>query len=70
VAVGRGIVQLALVSLLLGFALTQPWASVVILTVMVITAILTSTGRPAGYETFATLSGRSLQQSLPVRSSP
>jgi putative ABC transport system permease protein len=45
VAVARGVVQLALVSVVLGFALTQPWAGVLILAVMVTTAIITASGR-------------------------
>ena len=45
VAVARGAGQLALVSLLLGFALTHAWAGVVILAVMIVTAIITASAR-------------------------
>jgi putative ABC transport system permease protein len=45
IAIARGILQLAVVSVLLGFALTQAWAGVAILAVMVTTAIFTATGR-------------------------
>jgi putative ABC transport system permease protein len=44
-AVARGAGQLALVSLLLGFALTQVWAGAAILAVMIVTAIVTASAR-------------------------
>jgi putative ABC transport system permease protein len=45
VALARGAGQLALVSLLLGFALTHAWAGVIILAVMIVTAIITASSR-------------------------
>ena len=45
IAVARRAGQLAVVSLLLGFALTQAWAGVAILGVMLVTAIVTAGGR-------------------------
>lgn len=61
IAVGRGAGQLALVSLLLGVALTQSWAGIVLLAVMLTTAIITATGRlrefPGALLSIAILSG-------------
>ena len=51
VAVARGAGQLALVSLLLGFALTQSWAGVVLLAVMFTTAIITARNRLRDFPT-------------------
>ena len=45
IAVARGAGQLALVSVLLGVALTQTWAGIVILAVMFTTAIVTASRR-------------------------